>query len=95
MIHEQEPNMTALTADASHDRAMTMVREALAETNADWETPIEFATRSAGTFRVTRRTVLVHLLMRSVRHYAQLATIARLAGVKPEFAMDYLMMGRT
>jgi uncharacterized damage-inducible protein DinB len=59
----------------------------------DWEEVIDFNTRSMGVLRTSRRTVLIHLLMHSIRHYAQLATIARQAGFKPEWPMDYLFMG--
>ena len=43
--------------------------------------------------RATRRTILVHLAMHGIRHYAQLATIVRQQGVKPDWGMDYLFMG--
>jgi uncharacterized damage-inducible protein DinB len=52
---------------------------------------LEFKTRSAGTLRATRRTVLVHLLTHSIRHYAQLATLARKEGVAPDWGMDYIV----
>lgn len=78
---------------ATHDRAMAMLRPLL-ERDADfWETPVEFATRSAGTLRATRRTFFVQLLTHAIRHYAQLATLVRGHGIRPGFEMDYLMMG--
>src|SRR3982750_464765 len=78
---------------ATHDRAMSMVRDLLSRGDVDWEGVLEFSTRSAGPFRATRRTLLVHLLTHSIRHYAQLATVARQGGVQPNWAMDYLFMG--
>jgi uncharacterized damage-inducible protein DinB len=56
---------------------------------------LAFSTRSAGVLKASRRTVFVHLLMHSIRHYAQLATIVRHNGVKPDWGMDYLLMGAT
>ena len=84
------------TADAifaTHDRAVALVRQ-LDDRDAEfWETPIQFVTRSGGELRVTRRTVYLHMLMHSIRHYAQLATLVRQAGVPTDWPMDYLMMG--
>ena len=77
---------------ATHDRAMQLLREQIARPETDWEERIEFQTRSAGVMRASRRTVLVHALMHTVRHYAQLATLVRQNGVKPGWPMDYLFM---
>jgi uncharacterized damage-inducible protein DinB len=35
---------------------------------------------------------LFHALLHSVRHYGQLATLARQHGVAPDWPMDYLFM---
>ncbi|MGC2400656.1 MAG: DinB family protein [Acidobacteriaceae bacterium] len=77
----------------THDRAMDLLRTILNRDEAFWEAELEFRTRSAGTLHATRRTVFVHLLTHSVRHYAQLATLTRKQGVAPDFPMDYLLMG--
>ena len=81
---------------ASHDQAMALLRTLLssdASPNATpWEESIDFTTRSAGPMRATRRVVFVHLLMHSIRHYAQLATLVRQHGIKPNWSMDYLFM---
>jgi uncharacterized damage-inducible protein DinB len=77
----------------THRRAMEMLRERLSRQDVDWEERIQFKTRSAGVVMVSRRTVLVHSLMHSIRHYAQLATLSRQHGVKPGWPMDYLFMG--
>ena len=78
---------------ATHDRAMALLRDVLSRSDVAWVEPMQFATRSAGTIQASRRTVLVHLLMHSVRHYAQLATLVRQHGIKPGWPMDYLFMG--
>lgn len=77
---------------ATHDRAMDLLRPLMDRGEGFWGTVLEFKTRSAGTLRATRRTVLAHLLTHSIRHYAQLATLARKQGVAPDWGMDYLFM---
>lgn len=76
---------------AVHDRAATLIRQQL-DAQVDWDERIEFMTRSMGKARSSRRTILFHAMLHSIRHYAQLATVARHAGVKPAFAMDYMVM---
>jgi len=83
------------TIYTAHDQAIALVREALGLPTLDWEIPIEFKTRSAGILLASRRTILIHALMHSIRHYAQLATLVRQHGVKPGWSMDYLFMGAT
>lgn len=80
---------------AAHARAIALISDRLSDQQYDWEQPIEFATRSAGAISASRRTVLVHTLMHSVRHYAQLATLVRQHGVQPGWPMDYLFMSST
>ncbi|HET6206753.1 MAG TPA: DinB family protein [Terracidiphilus sp.] len=77
---------------ATHDRAMELLRPLMDRDGQFWETVLEFKTRSAGTLRASRRTVLVHLLTHSVRHYAQLATLVRERGVASGLDMDYILM---
>lgn len=75
-----------------HERAVSLYREQL-ESAVDWDEKIELVTRSMGILRASRKTVLFHALLHSIRHYAQLATLVRQHGVKPDWPMDYLMMG--
>jgi len=77
---------------ATHQRAAGMVRKLLAS-GVDWEEEFEFMTRSMGRMRGTRKTVLFHSMLHAIRHYAQLATLVRQHGVKPDWPMDYLLMG--
>jgi uncharacterized damage-inducible protein DinB len=77
---------------ATHERAVGLFREVMAHPDFDWEQEIEFATISAGRMRSSRKTVFVHAMMHSIRHYAQLATLVRQHGFKPDWAMDYLFM---
>jgi uncharacterized damage-inducible protein DinB len=78
---------------ATHDRAMALLRPLLDKDQGWWEEVQEIKTRSAGTLSASRRTVLVHMLTHSIRHYAQLATLVRQHGVKHNLIADYLFMG--
>ena len=78
-----------------HDHSIALLKELPAWSGEEWEIELEFSTRSAGVLKASRRTVFTHLLMHSIRHYAQLATIFRHNGVKPGWGMDYLMMKAT
>jgi uncharacterized damage-inducible protein DinB len=49
-------------------------------------------TRTMGRARAARKAVLFHAMLHAIRHYAQLATLVRRQGIKPNWAMDYLMM---
>lgn len=90
--YESIPYDSAEVIYATHDRAMELLRPLMDRDDGFWETVLEMKTRSAGILRATRRTVLAHLLTHSIRHYAQLATLARKQGVAPDWAMDYIMM---
>jgi uncharacterized damage-inducible protein DinB len=57
---------------------------------ADLRREIEFPTRSAGTLRASKRKILIHTLMHSIRHWAQLATELRQAGYKTDWQHDLL-----
>jgi uncharacterized damage-inducible protein DinB len=76
---------------ATHARAMKMLRELLAS-DLDWKGKFNFVTRSRGPARSSRKSVLFHALLHSIRHYAQLATLVRQNGIKPGWSMDYLFM---
>jgi uncharacterized damage-inducible protein DinB len=76
---------------ATHDRASAVFKEILTS-DIDWDEPTEILTRSFGPARTTRKTMFFHALLHGQRHYAQLATLARHNGVKPDWLMDYLAM---
>ena len=85
------PFDSAAAIYATHERAMKMLRELLAA-GGDWDAKFEFVTRSMGPMRSSRRGVLFHAMLHGIRHYAQLATLVRQHGVKPDWPMDYLFM---
>lgn len=91
--YEDIPFGTADELASTHNRAMELLKRLLADKDFDWEQSIEFQTRSAGVLRATRRTVLAHSMLHSVRHYAQLATLLRQNNIKPNWPMDYIFMG--
>jgi uncharacterized damage-inducible protein DinB len=74
-----------------HDRSVTIFQQLLAS-DIDWSEPIDFVTRTAGTLHSDRKTILFHALLHGIRHYAQLASLVRQCGVKPDWPMDYLFM---
>ncbi|HEY4380720.1 MAG TPA: DinB family protein [Acidobacteriaceae bacterium] len=85
------PFDSAAAIYATHERAMAMYRELLAS-GMDWEEMFSFVTRSMGPMRAKRKTIFFHAMLHAIRHYAQLATLVRQHGVKPDWQMDYLMM---
>jgi len=76
---------------ATHDRALALLHKLL-DSEMDWDETIEFSTRTMGSGRSTRKTILFHLLLHGIRHYAQLSTLVRQHGVKLGWPMDYLFM---
>ena len=76
---------------STHNRAIAIFKQLL-NSEIDWNAPIQFTTRTMGEARSNRKTILCHALLHGIRHYAQLATLARHCSVKPDWPMDYLMM---
>jgi uncharacterized damage-inducible protein DinB len=85
------PYDTVASLFATHDRAIAVFRQLLAS-DVDWDASIDYVTRAIGTLRSTRKDILFHALLHTIRHYAQLATLVRQHGVKPQWPMDYLML---
>ncbi len=84
--------MDAAAIFAAHDRADELMAGRLRDTGFDWETRQEFETITWGRVSSSRAAMLAHALLHSIRHFAQAAMLARQAGYKPEFPMDYLAM---
>jgi uncharacterized damage-inducible protein DinB len=76
---------------STHDRSIAIFQQLLAS-DIDWNEPLDFTTRTMGPLRSNRKTILFHTLLHGVRHYAQLASLVRHCGVKPDWPMDYLFM---
>jgi uncharacterized damage-inducible protein DinB len=77
---------------ATHDRAIAIFKQLLASENYDWNATVDFNTRRTGPLHSDRKTILFHALLHGIRHYAQLASLVRQCGVKPDWPMDYLFM---
>ena len=89
--YAQIPFDSADALYATHDRALAMYRQLLAS-GVDWDEQIHYVTRSLGPARSKRKSIFIHAMMHSIRHYAQLATLVRQHGIKPGWSMDYIMM---
>ena len=85
------PFATADDIFATHRLALVILNDLLRDPEFDWNREIEFPTLTAGKRRATRKAVFQHALLHSIRHYAQLATLARQHGVRPA-PSDYLLM---
>ncbi len=88
--YEEVPIGSAEELFALHDLTVTRYGKLLAETSIDWEEKLEFTTISAGTRSATRKRILFHAFLHGIRHYAQLATLVRQHGIKPDWPMDFL-----
>jgi len=75
-----------------HERARSLVSDLSRKTEDFWRETIDFQTRRAGALSAPGRALFVHLLMHSIRHYAQLATLVRQHGIELGLPMDYLFM---
>jgi uncharacterized damage-inducible protein DinB len=51
--------------------------------------PITFSLRDSGPFTVLRRKLAAHILLHEIRHFAQIAYAARVAGHEPPGEHDY------
>ena len=91
--YEQIPFGSVEEIYATHSRAMSKLRELVADSTYNWSQEIELSTRSLGNLKASRKTILFHALLHAIRHYAQLATLVRQHGIKPDWQMDYLLMG--
>lgn len=77
---------------AIHERAIENMRKFLATADdTTVEEVIALQTVSAGTLHASRRKLFVHVLLHSMRHWAQLATLLREHGFKTDWPKDFLM----
>ncbi len=74
-----------------HAKAMQNLKDFLAEADdAGMREVITLQTVSAGTLHASRRKLFAHILLHSMRHWAQLSTELREAGYKTEWPKDFL-----
>ena len=77
---------------AKHDEAHALLSQRVADPAYDWNGSQEFMTISWGLVKSQRNTMFAHAVLHGVRHWAQAAMLARQAGFKPDWSMDYLAM---
>ncbi|HEV2578230.1 MAG TPA: DinB family protein [Acidobacteriaceae bacterium] len=90
--YDEIPKDSIDTLLTAHTLAFDLVRTLLANPSYDWSTEITFDTLTLGRLRASRETILLHLTLHSIRHYAQLATLLRQQGFKHTQPMDYLFI---
>lgn len=74
-----------------HSRAFENLRKVLATTDeAALNEIISLQTVSAGTLQASRRKLFAHVLLHSIRHWAQLSTLLREHGFKTDWPKDLL-----
>jgi uncharacterized damage-inducible protein DinB len=78
---------------ALHQQATEILRSLMDDPAQDWETTIEldFDRLPPHARKVSRRKILGHTLFHSQRHWAQLATLVRVAGFPSGFMGDLLV----
>ena len=90
--YDQIPVGPAELLFSLHDTAVAKYRMLIGDESVDWVEKLEFTTISAGTRTAPRRKILFHGLLHSIRHYAQLATLVRQHGIKPDWPMDLMFL---
>jgi uncharacterized damage-inducible protein DinB len=88
--YEEIPKYSIDSLHGAHELALGLIRSLLANPDYDWSAELTCDTISAGRLRASRETILVHLTLHGMRHYAQLATLVRQQGFKTTWPMDYL-----
>lgn len=84
------PYSTAEEIFAAHARAVSLLKDLIADSSFDWDHELEFMTLTAGRRRATCKAVFQHALLHGIRHYAQLATLVRPHGFSAG-ALDFLV----
>jgi uncharacterized damage-inducible protein DinB len=59
-------------------------------TEKDLNDTLTFETKSAGTRTASRRKIVAHALLHSIRHWAQIATALRQHGFPQDWGHDFL-----
>jgi uncharacterized damage-inducible protein DinB len=76
---------------AVHAQAMQNLRKFLSSTDdAALLEVIPLQTVSSGTVHASRRKLFAHILLHSMRHWAQLSSLLREAGYKTDWPKDFL-----
>lgn len=90
--YEQLPADSTAGLFGVGERARALFRQFIAQATAnEYAIVQEFPTRSAGVLKASKRKMLVHALLHSVRHWAQLAVVLREQGHPTDWQHDFLM----
>jgi uncharacterized damage-inducible protein DinB len=87
--YEDIPKATVNDIFDTHDLAFAKYRDLLENDSYAWHSDIDFTTKD-GLIVASRRVILFHAMLHSIRHYAQLATLLRHAGIPVDWQQDYL-----
>jgi len=87
--YEDIPKASVNDIFDTHDLAFAKYRDLLENDSYEWHADIEFTTKD-GLIVASRRVILFHAMLHSMRHYAQLATLLRHAGIIVDWQQDYL-----
>ncbi|HEY4011500.1 MAG TPA: DinB family protein [Acidobacteriaceae bacterium] len=90
--YEEIPKYSVDTLMKAHTLAFDLLRNLLERPDYDWSTELSFDTLSQGRLLATRETIVLHLALHGIRHYAQLSTLVRQQGFRPNWPMDYLFV---
>ena len=90
--YDSIPSDSAESIYTIHERAMQLLLPLSGHSEGWWKGVLAFHTRSSGLMQASRDAIFLHILLHSIRHYAQIATIVRQHGINPGWMMDYLGM---
>ena len=91
-MREPAPTDSVEEIFAAHAEAVQHLRGFLAQApDAALHQIIAIPTVSAGTLQASRRKLFVHVMLHSIRHWAQLSTHLRTQGYKTPWPKDFLM----
>ena len=90
--YESIPMDTLDTLFATHTQAVKNLQIFLDTASvAEWQEVLAISTLSAGTLQATPRKLFAHILLHSLRHWAQLSTHLRTHGYTTNWPKDLLM----
>lgn len=91
IAYEALPAYSMDELSSVHSRAVHNLHKFLSEANeASLQEVIALQTVSAGTLHASRRKLFAHVMLHSMRHWAQLSTLLREAGYKTDWPKDFL-----
>ena len=91
IAYDAIPAVSFADVMAIHSQAVQNLRRFLSHADESaLQEVITLQTVSAGTLHASRRKLFAHILLHSMRHWAQLSTLLREAGYKTDWPKDFL-----